>query len=971
MEAQYCDAVTDKNTKQCQIFSVLRKGMPGVGLGEREAVTTASNVLTAAKSALNKARKARMAAQAAVKKNPSKESLANLEVATHNELAAEKAVRDGQLAEVRKMAEASGAPSTAAINVAVKQAKDLEGLSVKAKQSAVQTKYKTTQQITQAKALVLETTMKVASATEDVKKTTSAENVKAVEKAMTASQDAKVSLADTEKQSNLDIAKADDEATSVADRATNAREKVITLKAAQEKAFAQLAFKRAQQSEDNAEESSVFARSNAKQAAQKLFWARVYAEENPTAANEEKVATAAEEANQEAAVVKAAAGKALNAEERAKLKDEDLAQVDNAVAKAAGSTAVAHSKVKAAKLEAVRAEKEAGKQAAALKGTVPKKEIDVAKGKETQLCGDATQAKGVAIKAKVALEEATAAVKKSANDDTLNALKTIHRKYVTATKASAKAAAACNSAKSLADKLEGNADTTGKTEDQAKTAQLVAATNKANAAQAAVRAAEDEESKATKEKLFQLKHDAAVSADNAQLAAEKLARMEKTVKQQTDLVAHKPSEANIGNMKKALDDRKFAERSKKLADDAVTEANAAESRALMKASEKTKSPTEKAELQSKLADKETSTIKTAKDKLEAAMKAASEATKTVAKDGSEKNKAAARKAAEAVNSMKDDLASATAAANQKKASGGNQRKSIEEVQQALTAALQKKKAAQDVAMQTPTNENLNAFRAEIRTVHSLQTELMIASEQKTIMSTPAKDKTKAGDAKISQLIAGFCQDSQKEEMCKFYTPMEKNGWADEEARMGKQLLEEVASAAQLVEDSQMKVKADRATQASNPTQANKDKVAAGEKQLSSVRSSHLKTEARAAKFAQQTNHMNDISAGKTKKSQFKLQASKLIDYYCKSNKHKKLCAYFTQMKAKSDEAAQMPDKTAFMNNSTDSSGKALSKESIEKAKDAVAANATNATNATDVTMLSASEFLNLGEGYDVAELPAM
>ena len=70
------------------------------------------------------------------------------------------------------MAEAAGAPSSAAINVATKQAKDLEGLTVKAKQNAVQIKYKTTQQITQAKALVLQTTMKVAAATDDVKGST-------------------------------------------------------------------------------------------------------------------------------------------------------------------------------------------------------------------------------------------------------------------------------------------------------------------------------------------------------------------------------------------------------------------------------------------------------------------------------------------------------------------------------------------------------------------------------------------------------------------------------------------------------------------------------------------------------------------------------------------------------------------------------------------------------------------------------
>jgi hypothetical protein len=293
---------------------------------------------------------------------------------------------------------------------------------------------------------------------------------------------------------------------------------------------------------------------------------------------------------------------------------------------------------------------------------------------------------------------------------------------------------------------------------------------------------------------------------------------------------------------------------------------------------------------------------------------------------------------------------------------------VEEVQQALTAALKKKQTAQDTAMQMPTNENLNAFRADIRTVHSLQTELMIATQQKNTMSASAKQTPSSRDQKISELIASYCQDPTKEEMCKFYTPMEKGGWAGDEARMGKQLLEEVASAAQLVDDTQLQVKSARATQASNPNQANKDKVASLEKQLVSVRSSHLKTEARAAKFAQQTNHMNDITAGKTKKPQLKFQVTKLIDYYCKSNKHKKLCAYFTNMKAKSDAAARTPNKTAFLNNSTDSNGRALSNTSIAKAKEAVAA---NATNATDVVMMEASEFNTLGEsldGHDITEL---
>merc|ERR1719506_607046 len=88
---QQCSDPNVKSQKKCKVFPVLRKGIPGTGLTDQVAVSTAAAGVQKGTSSLQAARKLREIAQAAAKRSPTKVTLDSLEKATQQEYQAEKA----------------------------------------------------------------------------------------------------------------------------------------------------------------------------------------------------------------------------------------------------------------------------------------------------------------------------------------------------------------------------------------------------------------------------------------------------------------------------------------------------------------------------------------------------------------------------------------------------------------------------------------------------------------------------------------------------------------------------------------------------------------------------------------------------------------------------------------------------------------------------------------------------------------
>jgi len=908
MQAHYCDITQGDNSKQCQIFPVLRKGLPGVGLGGREALTTAANREGATASELQRAQQARKLAQEAVKRNPTQESLATLERATHNELQAEKMVQQARIKVVHQLAENAGAPSTMAISVAIKHAKDLEGLAIKAKQNAVDVKFKTTTDINKAKELVLQTANKVASATAEVKKETSPETVKAVEAAMNANQEAKESLVAKEKESEKSIHDADTEATDISDRAVAAREKVIELKADQKKRFAQFAYKNAQQSADNAEEAAVFAQANAKSAAQKYWWAKVYAKENPSAENEQKVAEAAKEADDEAAIVKAMNKKETSTHDTAQMKSEDLMNIDKA-AMADADTETAHSKVKKAMLDHSRAEQAAAKEVSELKGSVPAKQIADAKAKATSSCAASTVANNAAAKTKAALNLAAAQLKASQNTDSLDKIRAAQRDHKAAEQEAKNAESVCEQAKSLADKLSAGAG--DKTALEASTSNLVRASEVANRAADAVRQAKEEEQHAIKNKLFKLEHEVQSAQDHADLANEKSSRAAKSVTRLTDMVSNNPTEYNIATLKRALEKKESASRYLKSAEDALASAKKEQQAAMAEAATKTSDPETKDKISKQLTTETLSQIEALKKQLENAMTASSEAVKKVNDEPTDVNKQAEMAATEKVEKLKAELASASKAAGEESPTGEQQPVTIAALEAKLRDASKTKNAAQQFAMEEPTNENLDAFREQVRKVHSLQTELMIAHQQKETMAKVPRDPI-AKETGIKGLVMSYCGDDSTDTLCSFYTPFVNQGFKGDEGEMAKYLLGDVVTAKAVVEKAELRVTSARAKAASNPIKLNKVDVTEAENNLIATKSAVQDADSRVEQFVAKSKHMKTMSNEGADKAQVGLQVAKLVAQYCQNNVYAKLCDYYTNMKRKHDEEVATPGKQALL-----------------------------------------------------------
>lgn len=889
MESHYCPTAVDQNTKRCKIFPVLRAGVPGSGLGARESIDAAATHVAKIKAALDAAKQIRKIAQQAVRKNPTKDSLAALEQATQRELQSEKALHDAQTVEIHKMAEQAGAPSTADVKLASTSAKEMQQLSVKTKETSLRAKRDAATAVTKAKAQVLQTTLKLASATDAVKKSTSPATVEAVQKGMKASTKAKEVLRTVKAKADKSIKTAEQEASKAADEAIAANAKLIKLKAVQKKMFAQFAMRQAQKDADNAEETTMFAKVNAKKASQKLWWAKLHAKDDPSPKNQQAVAASAQEAHKAAVVAEKYATKALGLSHKAA---EAAAETENAEdsTEQVGKTTSAHAAVKSAQQEAREAQETVSEQAARVSGPVAKKLVKEAKRKEIKACGSAAIKLQAKKKAKALLDAASAALKESQSPENMRAIQHAHDKYQSTQGASATASSLCEQAQTFTRKMAAGADMSKKSKGEVSAAKLVQATEAAAHASAVVQQAKREEREAVQQQTSRLKQRYTAAVDEAQYADEKAERAKTVVKKLTNVVAHDPSEHNIAALRKALVLRKEVLGKQALATKSMQSAASAHKSALAKLLKTTASSTLKQELATKLHQANLAGLSAIKQKLARATTASKTAQAALISAPTSANKKATMKSAALIQELRTQLA----AASQGVAKIADEpHRSIAELQTALPAALKKKEAAKRVAMAEPSNENLDAFRRGIREVHSLQTKLMMAKQAKAdeLAHLPAHLDV------ASRSLQNYCSMGNKKDLCAFYKAFQQSGWQDDAGQIGKHLLTKVAKSKQHVQNIEQKLSAIKAKAVSNPSKTIKEQAEEISSQLEAARNSHEKSEKMVQQFMDHQTLIGSKLKKKTKASHIQLvaQIGKLINFYCKNNKYAKLCAFYKKL----------------------------------------------------------------------------
>jgi len=892
MENHFCAGDSDKNAQKCKMFPVLRKGIPGSGLGAREALNSAAAAVEKAKAELRAARRIRNLAQTSVKGNPTKVNLASLEQATANELKVEKILHDAQIEEVHKLAEKSGAPSQDDVKRAMDRAKEMQALAVKANEAAVAAKRRSEQMVTAAKAKVLQTTMKLSKSTDAVKVSTTPASVKAVENAMHASAAAKKQLKQVKSAADQTVEEARRAAEAAADRAVASKKRSIKMSATQKKIFAQFAMRAAQKSAEKADEANEFTQANAKQAAQKLWWARVYAKENPTKENQLAVEQAAHAAERAGRLVEAVAAHSVRLDQEAHTAAMKLDEVNDSMS-STDKAANAHLAVKEAQQAAQRAQKQAGKEAAKLKGPVAKQLVDESRAKATKLCGAAQMKEGKMHKAKVDLDAAGAELRASPSDANVKKIQTVSKAYKAAKNEVHAAKALCKHAQGFADKLEAGADVSGKSSGAASAAKVVQATEDAAKASAAVEKAKEQEKQEVEAHLAGLKQQYTTALDAAQVAHANAARADRLVASLTTMVANHPSEQNIASLKKALVDKKKTAAKKVMADKKAKSAYDMQKSGMAKAVESTASPALKKELSARLHEQRLAGLSAAKEKLAGAVAASKKAAATAKAKPTPANKVVEKKAADAVKALRAEVAAAGEAAASA-VSMDESHKSIEDVKASLQQATRKKEAAKQVAMADPTNENLKAFRDQIRKVHDLQNTLITAKQQKALMSAPG---TKSQGSMVSSMLKYYCANDKYQNVCKFYNGLTESRDSTE-SRMGKHLLAKVAESRSHIEHIKTKVRDAETQAAADPTKTNKDQVKALTLRLATATKSYQQSEKMVQEFMTHQSALGQKMKPGASKVELSQKISELINFYCSHNKYEKLCTFYKQLQDK-------------------------------------------------------------------------
>jgi len=640
---------------------------------------------------------------------------------------------------------------------------------------------------------------------------------------------------------------------------------------------------------------------NAKHAAQKLWWTRVYAKENPTGENQEAVMEASHAAERDAQIVESLAVDAAH-------KDKDVERQSSAMKHSYGTvqddnTESAHMAVKDAQKEANKAQKQAAAQAANATGPVAKQLVAEAKLKSQNACGTEKEAKDTMEKAKAALDSAAGELKADQSEENMLKIQQRHKAFRKARSEHGEAKSKCEQLRRFAIQIEASANTEG-TGGDANAADVVKATEVATAAASAVQKAKAEERKTVEEHLSKLKRRYSAAMDKAQQASNAADRTSTVVKRLTNMVAHHPSEANIVSLKKALGKKKINDQKMRDTDRQAKAAFNAQKAALEKALKNSASPKLKQEISTKLNEHNLAYVSALRMKLDEAQTRHEKAKARAAAKDTLDNKSAVEEAANKVSKLKskiDDAESVVSAGP--KDQGSPTRKTIQEVKSALEAAVSKKEQIKKLAMADPSNDNLDAFRAQIRKVHSLQTELMMATSQQNQMLNSKDDKKKDGKSKeadelgqgnmAGSLLSYYCTANKYQNLCKFYEGFEQSGWRDKEGRVSKHLLTKVAESRNNVDNIKNKLSHARDDVVETPSKQNKQQVKAISKQLASAMASHREAEKHVRDFMKHQTSLK--TSGKKPNPKLTKQIGKLVGFYCTHKQYNKLCKFYKEL----------------------------------------------------------------------------
>jgi hypothetical protein len=915
MNSMYCvEPGSQASQRRCKVFPVLQKGIPGTGLEHDSAIASADTRVAKARAAVRAAQQIRAIAQKSVKKTPTKQSLAAFESATHRELAAEKVLQDAVQAKVQEQAQQAGSPSAASVQRALRLAKRLEGRAVRAKSASAMAKTAASEQLTKAKAKVLQTTLKLAHATSAVKDKTSLGTIQGVKSAMQASVDAKASLQKVVSFTNNKVKAAEQEAKTASGRAVNARNNAAKLKRRREGIIASFALRRAQKSALAAAKMAAFAKLNAKQTAEKLSWAKSLAKHVPTAENQAQVVQASQNAQKAAHAVKAAAGNALALANKASKKAEAQRRLDaNIMSQAA--TARAQAAVHQMQAVAAQANNKASDAAAKAPGGIKTEVTKKLQQRASKDCAVANGLRPELARKRTALQTASAALKSSLSSATLDAIKAARRAYKTTRHKFVEAKKLCQQSQAAVAKITQQLPAPAKKplSGHAHSAvQVVEATEQAARASAAVTAAKDEEAKRVNAHLSRLKQELRMKNDKAREASAKAATAQTHVSKLTTRVAQHPTTNNIQSLQQAMSTRKAAILAKAVAERSKQKAKDVYKAAVLHALATSSSQALKQKLRKQLKRSSVAAVAMAKKKFASAMAASKKAQATASAKPTLANVRAAKAASMKATKEKQALATAS---GPPVTHGAVVHTSVKSLTHQLQVALRKKRASKRYAMAHPSDANLDAFRSVIRHVHEIQARLMVAKQQQSVAPTnhpsakastnkplpsqPGKDKK--GEDLVSTLLAYYCSHKKWARLCAFYKQFQKTGWKDTTGQLSKQLLKKVAEAKKHLHTVKVKLSSARATSTSNPTKQNTARVKSFFKEFKSASQAYNDAVRIVRRFMQHQSELNLKMKSSTSGIQAKMKKkiAKLITFYCsRNNKYAKLCNFYKQLRKK-------------------------------------------------------------------------
>jgi len=254
-------------------------------------------------------------------------------------------------------------------------------------------------------------------------------------------------------------------------------------------------------------------------------------------------------------------------------------------------------------------------------------------------------------------------------------------------------------------------------------------------------------------------------------------------------------------------------------------------------------------------------------------------------------------AAKSVRNLKVQLLTAVQSATTSSQMTSVPHNSIKDLKAALQVAVRSKDTKKKLAMSHPDNKNLDAFRGEIRKVHSLQTQLLMAKQEASLTPISSLPSPAAPETSV---LKTYCSSDKHQDLCKFYKVYQNSGWQDKAGKVGKHLLSKVAESRKHVGSIEQKLTAAKATSSSKPSTRNQAEVKALSKQLNTARASHQEAAKMVSQFMDHQTQLGHKMKQKSSSSHMELvtQIGQLIKFYCSHNSHAKLCNFYKGLQTK-------------------------------------------------------------------------